>query len=95
MSPIKCARTRTAELVKGFDCLRWAATLGEGVARGKGDNNCDEEDSCFHILQEQRVHAMSMNHVFTWRPGEDSEAAVLRSDKRERIALIVNKLSGR
>ena len=38
---------------------------------------------------------MRVNHFFARRPGEDCEAAVLRSDQRERISLIVYELGRR
>src|SRR4029077_16708140 len=35
---------------------------------------------------------MGVYHLFAWRPGEHSEATVLRGHQRQRIALIVNEL---
>ena len=38
---------------------------------------------------------MRVDHFFARRPGEDCEAAVLRSDQRQRLSLIVYELGRR
>lgn len=38
---------------------------------------------------------MSVDHRFTWRPGKDCEAAILRGDKCKRVALVLDKLCRR
>ena len=38
---------------------------------------------------------MRVDHVLAGRPGEDGEAAILRGDERDRVALVVDELRGR
>jgi hypothetical protein len=44
------------------------------------------------LLQQQTIDPMRMDHLFTWRPREDGEAAILRSYHSDRITLIVYEL---
>ena len=43
----------------------------------------------------RRLDAVRVDHRFARRPREDGEAAVLRRDERDRVALIVDELRGR
>ena len=45
--------------------------------------------------EQQRVDAVRVHELFTRRPLEDREAAVLRRDQRHRVALIVHELRRR
>ena len=47
------------------------------------------------VSHQQSLDAMRVDHPFTGRPREDSEASILRRDQGQGIALIVYELGSR